>query len=248
VELLTRLYQAGTRRKDQHEIEYLWSQLDQLQDEDWPTGVFPTPRTHDCGTAGFPDGAGLVWKTGDPMPPFPIRGVMFVGNFTDSKEQHDRRRAAGKPSPGEPPIGNTSTWRNLYQWVDQAGIKRQEIFFTNIYVGLSAKKSRGRFPGSYNSSFKAWCVDFLGEQIGLMQPRAVVALGVWSREAFGWPAGPLGVRHCSGIRFNAAALMHPSAEVPLREKRADTGEVEWDYQVRILTDVAASGSPVREGI
>lgn len=60
VGLLTRLYQAGTRREGQHEIEYLWAQLEQLQDEDWPAGVFPTSRTHDRGAAGFPDGAGLA--------------------------------------------------------------------------------------------------------------------------------------------------------------------------------------------
>lgn len=243
---MTRLYQAGTRREGQHEIEYLWAQLEQLQDEDWPARVFPTSRTHDRGAAGFPDGAGLAWKTGDPMPPFPVGGVMFIGNFTDSKEQHDKRRAAGKPAPGEPPKGNTSTWRNLYKWADQAGIQRQEIFFTNIYVGLSAKKSRGRFPGSLSASFKAWCMTFLDEQIRLMRPRAVVALGVWSREALAWPAGPVGVRDWAGVRFNAAALMHPSAEVPLRDTRADTGEVEWDYQVRILKEVAASGHPVPE--
>jgi hypothetical protein len=49
VGLLTRLYQAGTRREGQHEIEYLWAQLEQLQDEDWPAGVFPTSRTRDRG-------------------------------------------------------------------------------------------------------------------------------------------------------------------------------------------------------
>jgi hypothetical protein len=165
----------------------------------------------------------MAFKTGEPMPPFPIGGVMFVGNFTDSKEQHDKRRAAGKPAPGEPPGGKTPTWRNLYRWVDEAGIERQEIFFTNAYVGLSAKNSRGRFPGSYDSSFKAWCGDFLDEQIQLMRPRAVVALGEWSRKALDWPAGPLGVQRRDDVRFNAAALMHPSAAVPLRETRADTG-------------------------
>lgn len=82
------------------------------------------------------------------MPPFPVGGVMFIGNFTDSKEQHDKRRAAGKPAPGEPPKGNTSTWRNLYKWVDQAGIERQEIFFTNCVEGVACRMLIGATRGA----------------------------------------------------------------------------------------------------
>lgn len=92
---MARPYESGGRLEGQHEIKYLWSKVDALGPNDWPAGVWRTPETHDIGMAGFPDGAGLVWPTDDPMPRFPVGGVMFVGHYTDSKERHDKRRRAG---------------------------------------------------------------------------------------------------------------------------------------------------------
>ncbi len=140
---MTRPYQAGGRLDGQHAIDYLWSKVDALEDADWPVGVWPTPRTHDIGTAGFPDGAGLVRNTGDPMPRFPVGGVLFVGHYTDSKMKHAERRAdASALSPGEPPDGVMDYWQKLYLMVDQAGIDRPEAFFTNTYVGLNEDLTR----------------------------------------------------------------------------------------------------------
>jgi uracil-DNA glycosylase family 4 len=236
---LTRRYEAGGRLDGQDAITYLWSKVDRL--EGWPDGVWPTPKTHDRGTAGFPDGAGLVWPTCDPMPLLPVGGVMFVGHYTDSKKKHDERRRAGSTPPGEPP-DMMPTWENLYLMVDQAGIDRQEFFFTNRYVGLSAapNASGGRFPGSRDQSFKDWCHDFLDEQIQLMRPRVVVALGEPARKDFSWDEGLVGMTERAGVTFKGAAIYHPSAEFYLRNNvRKDTGEVGWDWQVRILKEVSA---------
>ena len=154
---MTRPYEGGGRLEGQHEVLYLWSKVDALKPEDWPEGVCPTPQVHDWGAAGFPDGTGLAFRKGDPMPPFPVGGVMFVGHFTDSKDQHDARRISAR-LPGEPPGGVMLTWRNLYRMADRAGVRREEIFFTNVYVGLSTKpQARGPFPGRRDPSFRAWC-------------------------------------------------------------------------------------------
>lgn len=229
------MYQAGMRREGQYVIEYLWSRVDQL--EDWPAGVYPTPREHDRGTAGFPDGAGLYRKTGDPMPCFPVGGVMFVGHNTDAKDKHASRRTGGL-SPGEPPRGRMPTWVRLYAIMERAGFDRQEMFFTNIYVGLMAGSiPRGPFAGASDPSFRAWCDAFLDEQIQLMQPRAIVTLGRKAGEAFGWEHGLAGMQQRAGVQFKGAALMHPSAG-NLYKPRSGTVELWIDYEARVLKEVS----------
>ena len=165
---------------------------------------------------------------------------MFVGHYTDSKDQHDARRTSAR-LPGEPPGGVMLTWRNLYRMADRAGVRREEIFFTNVYVGLSTKpQARGPFPGRRDPSFRAWCSAFLDEQIQLMRPRAVVTLGDPSAKETGWPGGRVTTKQRAGVEFRAAALMHPSASYWLRQKRPDTGETEMDYQVSLLKEAAAA--------
>jgi hypothetical protein len=216
-------------------IEYLWSVVDQLQD--WPIGVYPTPREHDRGTAGFPDGAGLYRKTGDPMPRFPIGGVMFVGHNTDAKDKHASRRTHGL-SPGEPPKGRMSTWVRLYAVMERAGFDRKEMFFTNIYVGLMAGSNpRASFLGARDPSFRAWCDEFLDEQIQLMRPRAIVTLGRKAREALGWEHGFIGMHERAGVKFNGAALMHPSSP-DLYKPRLGTSELIIDHEARVLKEVS----------
>jgi hypothetical protein len=153
VGLLTQPYRVGALREDQHVIEYLWSQLEQLQPEDWPPGVVPTTRTHDRGTAGFPDGAGLYRVTGDPLPPFPVAGVMFVGHNTDAADMHAERRTGNRLSPGEPGKASMPTWVRLYALFAQADFDPREMFFTNIYVGLKAgRNARGDLPSAAECS------------------------------------------------------------------------------------------------
>jgi len=126
------------------------------------------------------------------------------------------------------------TWENLYIMVDRAGIKRREFFFTNRYVGLSAdpRASGRRFAGSRDQSFVTWCHDFLDEQIQLMRPRVVVALGEPARKDFGWDEGLVDETERAGVAFKGAANYY------LRHKvREDTGEVGCDWQVRILNEV-----------
>jgi hypothetical protein len=241
VNRLRRAYEAGGRQAGQHEIEYLWSKLDRLDPEDWPTGVDATRREHDLGTAGFPDGAGLYRRTGEPLPPFPVGGVMFVGHNTDAAARQSINRPQGR-SPGEPGFKpRMKTWSGLYDLFEQADFDPREMFFTNIYVGLKPGKiSRGEFAGRRDPLFKAWCSAFLDEQIQLMRPRAVITLGAPAAKAFGWPPGPLGTKERAGLEFKAAALLHPSADYYLRQVRRDTREVERDYQARILREVAGS--------
>jgi Uracil DNA glycosylase superfamily len=236
---MTGTYQAGVRNDGQHVIEYLWSQVDHLTSEDLPPGVIPTPRTHDRGTAGFPDGAGLYRATGEPLPQFPVKGVMFVGHNTDAADMHAARRTGGL-SPGEPPNGRMPTWVRLYALFREAGFAPHEMFFTNIYVGLkTGSEARGDFPGANDPSYCAWCAAFLDEQIQLMRPRAIVTLGDPAAQAFGLQRGFIESRQRAGVTFRAVALMHPSSGW-LYRSRAGTTERWIDHEARLLKEVAAS--------
>ena len=88
--------------------------------------------------------------------------------------------------------------------MERAGFDRQEMFFTNIYVGLMAGSiPRGPFPGASDPSFRAWCDAFLDEQIHSMQPRAIVTLGRKAGEAFGWEHGLQACNNAPGCSFKA---------------------------------------------
>lgn len=168
---MTGPYIPGAPAPGQHVIRYLWSRVDQLPDDQWPTGVIRPHIPHDVGTAGFPDGAGLFWKSSQPMPDFPFGGVMFVGHNTDAAGKHGSRRHDGR-SPGEPGNPVMRTWINLYETFSRAGFNPEnQMFFTNVYVGLiDGDYQEGDFPGSKDASFVAWCRAFLNEQI--RPPRA----------------------------------------------------------------------------
>ena len=54
--------------------------------------------------------------------------------------------------------------------LESAGIQREECFFTNVYMGLSAGDSNtGPSPGAKNREFKRRCESFLTEQIAIRQ-------------------------------------------------------------------------------
>ena len=129
--MLTGLYRPGKPAPGQHVIDYLWSRVDGLPDDQWPAGVVRPFIPRDTGTAGFPAGAGLYWKSNNPMPDFPFGGVMFIGHNTDAEGTHASRRQVGC-SPGEPCDPVIPTWKRLYQTFALAGFDAREMFFTNV--------------------------------------------------------------------------------------------------------------------
>ena len=164
---------------------------------------------------------------------------MLVGHNTDATGNRARWRRNGL-SPGEPPKGSMQTWRRLYEMLDRAGLRREEIFFTNIYVGpIEGDDPRAPFPGRTDPTFCAWCDAFLDEQIKLMRPRAVVALGGEAARKFGWPEHSIAdAKPRAGVRFNGAAVMHPSAGGHLNRVKKGASERWMDHEVRILQQVA----------
>jgi hypothetical protein len=256
VRLVTGPYIPGAPATGEHVIYYLWSRVDQLPDDQWPTGVIRPHIPHDIGTAGFPDGAGLFWKSAQPMPDFPFGGVMFVGHNTDAAGKHGSRRTYGR-SPGEPGNPAMRTWASLYETFRHAGFNPEnQMFFTNVYVGLIDGDDQEQvFPGRKDSSFVAWCRAFLDEQIRIMQPRVVVTLGAAARDEFGMRFGQIIPSYSrGGAEFVALSLRHPVArdrrayEEAAYLRLATTGEVRSGVTPRIGAGAdPASGVTRRSG-
>ncbi len=155
-----------------HPVDYLHEQLSQFGD--YPVGLVAVPPDLIRGLAFFPGGAGLwVESAEDLLPPMPIGGTMIVGNnFHNVKGFERSRKESGENSKKNP------TWRNLIRFICQTGLKKEECFFTNAYMGLLTSDSAlGQSPGARDINFRARCVKFLGEQIKVVQPRLILTLG-----------------------------------------------------------------------
>jgi hypothetical protein len=160
-----------------HPVEEFWSILSDFTD--YPPDVVPVPEQLP-GTAAFAASAGLHREPGSHvLPPFPYGGLMIIGHNLDSKDGYDVRRASGishgDEVPGTPLM---STWRGLYRLLGEAGVDRNEFFFTNVYAGLKEGRPTGEFTAHPAAGFRGWCRDFLRRQVAVMRPRAVLILGV----------------------------------------------------------------------
>jgi hypothetical protein len=81
----------------------------------------------------------------------------------------------------EEPLSN-STWGELLRIYQQAGLDSKYCFHTNLFMGY--------LPGDRNTesmritkAFRDDCYSFLQKQISVLQPRAIIAVGLKSKEA-----------------------------------------------------------------
>jgi uracil-DNA glycosylase family 4 len=242
-----------------HPVEHLWQRLADIVRE-YPRGTAPVPRDFRIeGLGCFPCGYGLWGKQpGRPAPPLPARPVMLIGQdwgtITDLTENHPHGE-------GEDPSGHF--WRNLRPLLERSGISVYECFATNIYPALRASMPRtGPFPGAKDERFMDACRRFMAEQIRVVRPPLIVALGLhvprflarltWApigwRDATSW--ADLNDRQAvlRGVVFTRAghpvtlvALTHPSyrwRNVPNRRYRG----LEGDEAERQMLDDAVSVS------
>ncbi len=150
------------------------------------------------GTAFFPGGHG-VWRGVTPrgsLPQaFPEQSVMFVGHNFDKVEGYERSLKRGTEAI------NGTTWRKLREYIAFADLQPEECFFTNALMGLQPERSRG--PLKATDRFRAECRHFLDEQIGIVQPCAIVSLG---------PVASEDLHGLSSI-VPTLGLMHPYATI-----------------------------------
>lgn len=240
-----------------HPVRGLWQR--HMPPKGYPAGVIAVREVIPF-RAFFPGGYGLLAATpGEPLPDFPIGGVMVLGHDFHSEEGYEASVARGCESESQP------TWRVLLKVLDRAGISPQRCFFTNYYMGLRVGKgTTGVFPGAKDPEFKEHCTSFLLEQIRIQRPRLILTLGVYtppeiaplSRDLAEW-GERRGFKHLDqvgpvrrNVRFDDApdvvatvvALTHPSfrhASIRHRRYRDLTGD---DAEMAMLRDArAASG-------
>ena len=124
------------------------------------------------GTACFPGGAGL-WRghtNGGELPDsFPTQPVMFVGHNFDSQRAYEISLANRGEVYGQ-------FWQRLIVMVEGAGLTLEECFFTNALMGLKPGSATGAMPSV--PDYREQCMAYLREQVRIVQPRAIIALGV----------------------------------------------------------------------
>ena len=146
------------------------------------------------GTAFFPGGHGL-WRGSDAHGPLPstfaANPVMFVAHNFDKVAGYERSRKKGIESLG------AATWKNLLAYLKFARLDPADCFFTNALMGLQPTKALGKLKTT--ELFREQCRAFLVEQVEIVRPGLVVALGEVARADLAEiPAGA-----------GAVTLMHP---------------------------------------
>jgi hypothetical protein len=193
---------------DIHPVESFFGRLASLSS--YPDGVVPMSARLE-GIHFFPGGAGLAGVVpGQPLPPLPRGGVMVVGHNFYHEPGFRALLARGATEPA------SATWRNLVRLLDESDIPLDRCFFTNAFVGLIAgARPTGRFPGAADPAFVEWCLSFLREQLIMMQPSVVVALGTPVRRmlarlspslAAAWP----GAARLRDLDARGAGLVYPA--------------------------------------
>lgn len=239
-----------------HPAESLWAQ--HHPPSGYPSGVIPVPEPIP-GLAFFPGGYGL-WGTvrGEPLPMFPVGGIMVLGHDFHSEEGYAKSLRRGSERTKMP------TWRNLLKLLDAAGVQRERCFFTNLYMGLrKGAATTGEFPGAGDQAFVTHCKAFLSQQIDVQRPALLITLGVHVPKVLGsmspalaaWTEGN-GLKHLdavgplqSGVTFPAVpnfettvvALIHPSLRhASLRHRRGDA-PVGTDPEIPLLRRGLSAG-------
>jgi hypothetical protein len=198
-------FERDALRVDEHPVHYFWRLIDQLLPAHYPPGVTAVEE-HFRGTAAFSAGAGLFRAPGEPLPLFPCQKVMFVGHNLFSEDTY-RGWLARDVQPG----GKMPYWRKLKLLLAAAGLDREDAFFTNYFIGLKqGSESLGLFPGADHATFCGWCERFLDEQIRVMRPALVVALGKEARARLSCEDERALWCSRGGVDFTLIGMTHPS--------------------------------------
>jgi hypothetical protein len=210
---------------DEHPVDYFWELLAQLGDGDYPAGVLRVPGKLP-GTWAFSSGAGLIWRRGNPRPAFPVGGVMFVGDNQNAFGKWIQNRGLWG-DPGQPTM---TYWKRVLRLLNQAGIPTSKAFFTNVYIGLiEGDDPSAPFPGRNDPSFCRWCAAFLIEQIHVMRPYLIAALGGESHRALDrW-----NVARRVGLDGKIVKLSHPSARISYAAMDGDAATLRRAYDMAV---------------
>jgi hypothetical protein len=171
---VTTLLQSQTSKAhagSSHPIEGLFTSLQQVRP--YIGGMVEVPRPL-SGLGFFPGGDGL-WKPEGVIqrPPLPVGGIMILGNNFQCEANFEALAKADTED-----RHRDATWRNLIALLGAERIEPIQCFFTNAFMGLvEGSDAMATVPAMRDAGFVGRCRAFLEEQLRLLQPRLVLALG-----------------------------------------------------------------------
>jgi hypothetical protein len=166
------------------EVELLWHRIHELENErrfagkPYPNGMAPFPGRL-MGQGLFPGGDGL-WREAaciklSSTSPFPIGGIMFLGNDFGTLQTFEKTLQRGYENP--------PTWLRLKQRLTAAAIPGEVGFYTNAVLGLRTDK-QALADLDLSPDFCQFCGEFLRFQLATMKPRLLVVFGVKTNITF----------------------------------------------------------------
>lgn len=171
--------------------------------------IIPPPSTIEGlidGTAFFPAGCGL-WRGEDPHGPlpehFPETPIMFVGNNWSNEKYFIGDRIRGIESDIKHPTG---FWGSFRLYLEVCKIDPRECFMTNALMGFLPDEapSEGELQGA-GCNFRSECRHFFDEQVRIVRPRMIVAMGNHAQSELRDLASKINVPHPSSLRAKGDA-------------------------------------------
>ncbi|MEY5013976.1 MAG: hypothetical protein RIS92_334 [Verrucomicrobiota bacterium] len=141
----------------------------------------------------------------------PFADIVFVGEAPGSEEERM----------GEPFVGPAG--QKLTKIIAAMGLKREEVYISNICKFRPAMENQGSGNRKPTLEEMQSCLPFIVAELGIIEPRMVVALGATAAEGLGLKGAVSGLRG----RFHDAygipmrVTFHPS--FILREERDNGG-------------------------
>jgi uracil-DNA glycosylase len=136
-------------------------------DDIYPQGVVAPikPKLH--GRSFFPGGSGSSIGASHPIPP---GRVMLVGQDFGTLAYWSEVGTDGESSQG--------TWSGLQRMLSRAEVVPEACFFTNVLLGVrESGPIDGPSPGLAFPEYVKACTSYLVEQVRIVRPSVVVALG-----------------------------------------------------------------------
>jgi len=230
-----------------HELpDLLYNRISMV--EPYPDSVIAIRERLDI-TAFFPGGKGLWMEDETDL----IPDILVLGQDFSNVSEYERMLR------NESTDLDTPTWRELMRLFGFAEIDLRRCFFSNVFMGIRESKSMvGRFPGFRDKGFMKRNLDFLGEQIRIVNPKMIITLGRPASEMVSklsedlevdWRDGKAlnkpnnGLKHEIKIEsklFSCVALEHPSMRNSNVRRRVHTSDgIEYlghDAEVKMLKD------------
>ena len=172
----------------------------------------------------------MVFATGSPM-----AEIVFVGEAPGSEEERL----------GEPFVGPAG--QKLTKIIEAMGLRREDVYISNICKFRPAMENQGSGNRKPTLEEMQVCIPFITAELGIIEPRMVVALGATAAEGLGLKGAVSSLRG----RFHDAfgiplrVTFHPS--FILREERENGGmRVKRQVWEDMLSVMEHLGMPITE--